>query len=403
MKKVAIIILSIIAFVACSKDEMLRHNAPAEIGFHTSAGNMVRAVYSNSTLEQFCVWGIYHNEEEGVTRYVFDGAEVNKQSDGSWSYGGKKYWPQNGVIDFLGVYPSKSAAQAILDLRTGEPVADISYTMSDEKREISLTAQRTSSQMNYAAQLPDVIYAVAEDQTKENSVDGSVTMRFRHATSQVRFEIKNENPMWTIKFRPDSAIVICNVRSKGVYTLPSATTSTDEAVYGTWAYEADDYADFTFFTGTNVYVEGMDETLNENGYIRPSAFMRNGEEAMILPCQNVAWDPSSGLSATDAAQTGSYFVIWCRVEVTTPSMNEGTEPFCIWGDVDAATTDESYYAPIYVPFAVDWQQHSRYKYTFAFGRGLAYNEDGTDAVVPLAFQTTVEEFIASAENLGVGN
>ncbi len=401
MKKIAIILLSIIALVACSVDESVEHYPLEDIVFQPSTRNVVRSIYDNNSFQHFNVWGIYNND--GVSHYVMDGLAVNKQSDGSWSYDGNKYWPEKGTVDFYGIYPSSSVAETIMDPRTDTPVAEVNYTVSDARQEIHFKALRAKESMNYAAALPDLIYAVSKEQSKLSS---PVSMMFRHAVSVVRFEIKNESSWWTIRFRPDSAVVICNVNSEGTYTLPDVNTSADAATKGSWEFTDKKHQNFTVFTGSDVFVEGMKKE-NENGYIRPagskenvnSPFMKNGKSAVMLPCTATAWDPESG-PATAATQNGAYFKIYCRVEVNTPSMQEGTPSYVLWGDLDAkGPTDEGYYAPVYVPVAIDWEEGVNYKYTFAFGRGLAYDENGNPSVVPLTFSTKAESFTETAENL----
>lgn len=400
MKKIAIILLSIIALVACSVDESVEHYPLEDIVFQPSTRNVVRSIYDNNSFQQFYVWGIYNND--GVSHYVMDGLAVNKQSDGSWSYDGNKYWPEKGTVDFYGIYPSSSVAETIMDPRTDTPVAEVNYTVSDARQEIHFKALRAKESMNYAAALPDLVYAVSKEQSKLSS---PVSMMFRHAVSVVRFEIKNESSWWTIRFRPDSAVVICNVNSEGTYTLPNVNTSADAATKGSWEFTDKKLQNFTVFTGSDVYVEGM-KPENEYGYIRPagseknvnSPFMKKGESAVMLPCTATAWDPESG-PATAATQNGAYFKIYCRVEVNTPSMQEATSPYVLWGDLDAEPTDEGYYAPIYVPVAIDWKEGMNYKYTLAFGRGLGYDENGNPSVVPLTFSTKAESFTETAENL----
>lgn len=390
MKKTAIIILSIIAFVACSDIEIVEHYPDTEIDFSISTGKVVRATYDNTNFNQFYVWSIYNND--GATQYIMDGIPVNKSGE-SWSYGGKKYWPVEGVVDFVGIYPSTGVAQTVKDPRTNTPAASVNYTVSDAKREIRVAALRGSNVTGYPSNLPDVIYAVAEDKTKDSEA-GKVAMNFRHAMAQAKFEIKNENPMWTIRFRPDSAIVLCNIRQSGTYALPTVTTSTGVETSGSWDewnHSTNPPQDFTIFTATEAYVEGM-TAANANGYIRPDVFMKNGEFSNLFPCANAKWDHTSGVAATAASQTGSYFVVWCRVEVNTPSMNDGTAPFVIWGDVNAKPTDKGYYLPIYAPVEINWKEGICYKYTFAFGRGLAYNEDGSANIVALTFSTEASSF-----------
>lgn len=400
MKKIAIIILSIIAFAGCSEIEVVAHYPDTEIDFRASTGGMVRATtYNNTNFNQFYVWGIYDNN--GATQYIMDGIPVNKVSDG-WSYDGKKYWPAEGVVDFVGIYPSTAVAQTVLDPRTNTPSSSVAYTVSEAKREIRFEALRASADANYATASPDVLYAVAEDCTKDSKA-GDVQMTFRHAMNQMKLEIKNENPMWALRFRPDSAVILHNVRHKGTYTLPSGSTTTGVDTLGSWnAWPSADAQpeDFTVLTGSDVFVEGMTDA-NEKGYIRPGVFMKNGESAFMVPCTAVKWEPKNGPANE---QDGAYFEIWCRIEVTTPSMKEGTAPFVLWGDLNAETAaDEGYYKPVFVPVEINWNEGICYKYTFAFGRGLGYNEDGTTSVVPLTFSTDVESFTDTADSLYVTN
>lgn len=395
MKKVAIILLSIIALFACSDDVFVEKYPEPTIDFLPSAGMLLRGVNTTENLRYFRVWGV-NIDDAGAVKYVFDGAPV-KLADGAWNYGDKKYWPLEGNVDFLAVYPAHPDADTIMDPRTNTPCSAIFHTMSDTQREVRFKALYNGKDSTYVAMMPDLIYAVAEDQVKQES---DVILKFRHAMAQVKFEIKNENPRWNIYFRPDSAVVLCNIRSRGSYTLPSKST-TEDGSRGTWVINEDQHQHFTVLTGSDVFVEGMIPA-NEHGYIRPAwkeeninaPFMKNGEPAMVLPCQVPEWDVKTTTPkvATADDQHGAYFMLWCRVE----SVQNG-ETFTIWGNVDAQPTDDDYYMPVYVPLTVNWQEGYCYKYTLALGRGLGYNADGTHAAVPLSFSTSVEEFIKDAD------
>lgn len=401
MKKTAIIVLSILAFVGCSDIEVIEHYPDAEINFYSSADNMVRATtYDNKTFEQFFVWGVYNNN--GAIQYIMNELPVNKVS-GSWSYEGKKYWPAEGEVDFVGIYPSTTIAQTVLDPRTNTPSSSVSYTVSEAAREIRFSALRANAKANYATALPDVLYAVAEDMTKDSEA-GNVQMTFRHAMNQIKLEVKNENPMWALRFRPDSAVILHNVRHKGTYTLPSSSTTTGVDTLGSWsAWPLADAQpeDFTILTGSTLELLTFNSADDKQNYIRSGVFMKDGANAFMVPCHAAPWEPSTGVAAKD--QDGAYFEIWCRVEVTTPSMNEGTAPFVIWGDIDAKTAaDEGYYKPVFIPVEVNWKEGICYKYTFAFGRGLGYNEDCTPATVPLTFSTEASSFTdAGAQDVTV--
>lgn len=381
MKRALIIILTTFAFVACSKDDVVMEYKGQVIDFRPTTGRAMRStVYDATTFSSFRVWGYYANGS--ASSVMMDNVEVTKQSDGSWGYTDTKYWPVEGEIDFVGLYPTAAEVEQglFIDHRTNENLVSISHDgfATGANRQIIVTALRESESMHFSSHLPDVIYAVTENQQKQAT---DVQMNFRHAMTQVKCRIKNENPDFTIEFKPDCAVEIHNIRSKGTYTLPSATTTSGDetaATRGVWSFSADDFESFDIFTAANPKIEGMTAD-TEYGYISTSEFMKDNTPAMFFPCQATAWDVTDGSAS---AQNGAYFVVHCRVLFQRGTM---TQPYYLLG---TATSYDS----IYVPIDIDWKEGHLYTYTFAIGKGAGYTEEGDSSIVPLTFSTTIEDF-----------
>lgn len=386
MKRALIIILTTFAFVACSKDDVVMEYRGEAIDFNASTGNITRAEDDKSYTEnvpQFHVWGYYTN---GATSAIKMKDVLVKKSGDSWSYDNIQYWPKDGVIDFIAINPTATevAAGQYKDHRTGQDLVAISHDgfATGANRKVTVTAKRKDASMHYSPYLPDLIYSVTEDQSRQAT---AVQMHFRHAMTQVKCKVKNENEDFLLEFLPHCAVEIHNVKSKGTFTLPAYTTvidSTDDKTFGTWSVAADDFASFDIFTQANPKINGF-ETLTGDpkraGYIDTGYFMDTSKpSAMFIPCNVPEWDETKGAAS---AQNGAYFVVYCRVSYQMGTMNKR---YYLLGDKDEANNIDRYEA-IYAPVTIDWKPGYCYIYTFTFGQGIGYTEDGKPSAVPLSF------------------
>ena len=388
MKRALIIILTTFAFVACSKDDVVMEYRGEAIDFNASTGNITRAEDDKSYTEnvpQFHVWGYHTN---GATSAIKMNDVLVKKSGSSWSYDNIQYWPKDGVIDFIAINPTATevAAGQYKDHRTGQDLVAISHDgfATGANRKVTVTAKRKDASMHYSPYLPDLIYSVTEDQSRQAT---AVQMHFRHAMAQVKLRVKNENHDFTLEFKPNAAVEIHNIKSKGTFTLPNKTTipdTDDSDTYGEWSFDANDYATFDVFTGENPYVVGMTEE-NRYGYISTGNFLKDGRMATLLPCQVPGWVTENGPASE---QKGAYFVLYCRVSYQRGTM---AQRYYLIGDKDEANNIDRY-DPIYVPVTINWQPGYCYSYCFAFGKGVGYIETGEPSTVPLTFSLDVTPY-----------
>ena len=358
------------------------------IDFNASTGNITRAEDDKSYTEnvpQFHVWGYHTN---GATSAIKMNDVLVKKSGSSWSYDNIQYWPKDGVIDFIAINPTATevAAGQYKDHRTGQDLVAISHDgfATGANRKVTVTAKRKDASMHYSPYLPDLIYSVTEDQSRQAT---AVQMHFRHAMAQVKLRVKNENHDFTLEFKPNAAVEIHNIKSKGTFTLPNKTTipdTDDSDTYGEWSFDANDYATFDVFTGENPYVVGMTEE-NRYGYISTGNFLKDGRMATLLPCQVPGWVTENGPASE---QKGAYFVLYCRVSYQRGTM---AQRYYLIGDKDEANNIDRY-DPIYVPVTINWQPGYCYSYCFAFGKGVGYIETGEPSTVPLTFSLDVTPY-----------
>lgn len=361
------------------------------IDFNASNGNITRADEQKPTftnnVPQFHVWGYHINGASSSVK--MNDVLVEKTSEGVWEYSPKQYWPKEGVIDFVAINPTATEVTAgeYVDHRVaGQNVVKLEHDgfTTGENRKVTVTAQRKDATMNYNSYLPDLIYSVSEDQSRQSTAVG---MHFRHAMAQVKLRVKNENHDFTLEFKPNAAVEIHNIKSKGTFTLPNKTTipdTDDSNTYGEWSFDANDYATFDVFTGANPYVVGMTEE-NRDGYISSGNFLKDGRLATLLPCQVPGWVPENGPASE---QKGAYFVLYCRVSYQRGTM---AQRYYLIGDKDEANNIDRY-DPIYVPVTINWQPGYIYSYCFAFGKGVGYIETGEPSTVPLTFSLDVTPY-----------
>lgn len=365
------------------------------IDFNASNGNITRAdenvpTFTNN-VPQFHVWGYHINGASSSIK--MNDVLVEETGEGVWEYSPKQYWPKEGVIDFVAINPTKTEVEAgkYKDHRTNQNLVTLSHDgfATNANRKITVTAQRKDATMNYSPCLPDLIYAVSEDMSRQAAAVG---MHFRHAMAQVKCKVKNENGDFLLEFRPNCAVEIHNVKSTGTFTLPSSTTvadSNDSNTYGTWKVNDDDHATFDIFTKKNVSINGFENLTDDperEGYIDTGYFMDTSKpSAMFIPCSVPEWVPENGPASE---QKGAYFVIYCRVSYQKGTM---AQRYYLIGDKDEANNIDRY-DPIYVPVTINWQPGYCYTYCFASGKGIGYIETGEPSTVPLTFSLDVTPY-----------
>lgn len=362
MKKFLIGTMAVAALASCSQDELVQSN-DKEISYSVAANKGSRAedIFCNNNLPaSFRVWA----KTADGTNYIL-GDEIKKTADGWVDQVATRYWPA-AALDF---FAEVNAGDAF-NWNGGSPTID-NFTVPTD-----VTAQK------------DLLYSVVAGATK--GTNNTVAFNFRHALSQVVFKAVNKNAKLHIII---DGVTVGNLTATNTFTYPTVTTddnyinhdgtNTDALpMQGTWAAIAapgnTDYAvSFAPVTLTST-VQDL-TTSTADGVAGASTAM------MLLPQTTTAWDvtPGNYLPAGDAAQTGTYFLVKCKI-------------YNIAGDVYTEGDVQLYDGYAAIPVAIDWKQGYKYTYTFIFDKGNGGLEpdptDPTPVLDIMKFTVSVDDF-----------
>lgn len=188
MKKLFVGVLAIAGLVACAQEEVLRTQAPGQIGFDGAyVENAVRAAEDPSTttdnLTAFDVWG-YMTDGTGI---VFN-REVVSGGTGAWDYVNKQYWVPGKVYRFFALAPSQSENVEITlhqDAYTNA-IQTLAFTNVDGTEDLLYASKEDVAAPAQGAQTAD-----------------KVTFAFDHILSKIKFAftngIENENAYIVVK------------------------------------------------------------------------------------------------------------------------------------------------------------------------------------------------------------
>ena len=176
MKKLFISALAIASLVACSKDELVKQQSPAAIGF---AGAFVENATRSSDpstktadLTAFKVWA-FMDETDGT---VFEDQEVTKNGD-AWTYSPLQYRTP-GHTYYFGALAPMNSENWVLDTANANKLGAgvVSFTNVDGTE--------------------DLLYAATSVTTDDdiNKQPESVNLTFNHLLSKVKFSFTNSFP-----------------------------------------------------------------------------------------------------------------------------------------------------------------------------------------------------------------
>lgn len=400
MKKIIFGAMAAAALLACSKEQVIEQNrANDEIGFSVVAENQTKAaaVYGSSNMmEEFSVAATHNNS------WYFQKDTIAYQNHAWVNKTATRYWSAEGTHDFYAIVNGKMNLTAIAEAPAAPTV---NFTPGTD-----------------VAKQKDLLYAVAADQKKSN---GTVTLNFRHALSQIQFMARNTNPNLHVKI---SGVQVGNIPGEGTFTYPTKSTNlTTETVVGEWTYKTPTDYTVTFDEGDEVDVAGNNTSVPLT--CTPEYSM------LLIPAETEAWAPTTGggnngegtednipeqegqlpeiydpdpqslamrryrtASAGASDVTGSYLAVKCQIYNVA-----GT---------DYANTDVCIYEGwAMIPAEFKWAQGNKYIYTFVFGEGdFGYNggngdtptptptPDGEKVLTAMNYTVTVDDFTPVTES-----
>lgn len=396
MKKVLLGTLAVLTLAACSKDEVVQQNPNDAISFTATTGKAVsRAAdgYCNKSLPgDFQVWaaaqGKSYFENEKYVKYndAASGDPVYKYKPND---GVMRYWPATGTVDFFATKNENGTETFTFSGTTSLAFAGfaVNGTVSEQK---------------------DFIYAVNKEATKTSVSDGTTTLNFRHALSQIEFQAKNENSKIYVEI---DGVSVKQVNSVGDFSVnvetannfidhAFGTTADTDTRSGrcTWANQ-DTKADYDVtFTAIPVATTATSLTVtDDSGEFNPNTMY-------LLPQTLTAWNKSAAASS----QTNSYFIVNALIYNVAGASVDKVNDIVVWGTYDSGTDSwQTKPIAIPVPASTKWEDGKRYVYTFVFttdGNG-GYDPTTNDPVLtPIKLSVTVDDFVdAGNSNVNMGD
>jgi len=379
MKKIFFGVLGLLALASCSNDELIEVNRDGdEIAFSVVTNSPSRAdsVLCNALLpNNFSVWAMHQSKT-----YI-QGDLVEKKDGNKWeNVSGNRYWPNEGDVTFFAHHNAGTG----FAWNNGSPT--VNFTVGG-----TVAAQK------------DFVYA-KKTQGKPNDNVGQVTLNFRHALSQVVFMAKNTNPNLYVEIY---GVSVCKVKGEGTFTYPTndtdanmvdnetdashdgtftgPTISYEDGSWGTWALsgENQDY-DVTF---NKVELTGSKSATAVSLTNNATGTEFNTNAMLLLPQTTTAWNTTT----KPAEQTGSYFLVKCKIYNVADGTVDTSNDVCLWGG------DEADGKNVAIPVSLTWTQGKKYIYTFVFGDGNGGYDPDPDTpkpvLVPITFNVTVDDFV----------
>ncbi len=346
MKKILLVALAAITLASCAKNEVVELNEGNAISFRAWTSNAGRVAPTTTlSIADFTVWAYTATSN----KLYMNAVEVTKDG-GAWDYTPHQFWPAE-ELHFYAVSPSTKAG---LVAAAADKVQVVDFV-----------------QELVAGSQTDLLYAVNKDEARK---DTAVQVAFDHALSQISFQALNSNNGAAGIEVVIEGITVAQVNQKGTFTLPIATvtSATDKvatAEQAAWDVTAAQLGNF---------VAGMAAASQTVGDAAAELTDAAEGRLLLLPQTTTAWDPAVRTS-------GSYFLVNCTVK-------DKTSNIYLWA-VDATAGGAK---QVYIPFAADWAPGKHYIYTFQFGEGAGYDEDGEEVIVPITFDVTVDSFADGA-------
>lgn len=383
MKKIFFGCLAVVAMTACSNEETLMEQNPANaIKFAVTTERNSRAadIYCGNNMHtQFTVDAVV--PQDGTTKAYITGDLIQKEGEKWVDQSGTRYWP-DGNVTFFG--------HVNADEREGG-----ANKFDFNNRSVNFTVNG-----DVAAQ-KDLMYAT---KTQAKTQNQQVTLNFRHALSQVVFYAKNTNKNLYVEIK---GVSVGNVSSKGTYVLPAndtdgginhgATTEDEGLVRGTWTPTAFDALTNKFDVALSakvpvVYNEGAqnltDHTVNDdNGHA--DGAKNFGNAMLLLPQTTEAFDVENFQTSE-----GTYFLVKCKIWNVADAAKgfDATSDVLLWGG-----EGEEGFKNALVPVAFAWEQGKKYVYTLVFGNGNGGfdpdPENPKPVLLPISYEASVDEFV----------
>lgn len=358
MKKIIIGALSLLAMVACSKNQVIDENRDDKvIEFGVVANSLTRAetVYSNTNMpESFTVWATF----DGKT---FIDGDVIAYQNGKWvNTTTTRYWPA-GCSD-----TKKVTFYAYVNDEGSFDATSLAYGL----------AQFSNFTVN-----PDVTKQKDFLVATAYASSGPVNLEFKHALYQITYNAKCTNKNMRVVI---DGVTICNVADKNSVMWVNARGQESCA----WEYLEVGDSDFAVeFDSVTLDSENVAQTLT----------IPNSKNALLLvPFNNQnegTWNPATEKLAET---THAYFLVKCAISNVV-----GDDEIMLWGakNQDGTYATKEIAIPIPGEHLISFDSGKQCIYTFVFGQGNGgYNPDDNKPVLtPVDWTVKVKDFESATE------
>ena len=324
------------ALASCAKDSVKEVNNGRAIDFRVATQTRATET-TTANLSTFYVTAIDAKGSNYFTNAAF--TKIEEYFSSSPAY----YWPGDGSnLNFYAYAPAAETLGAIVTInKTTKTLAGFSPAAEFADQKDFVTATATGS--------------------KANETTG-VALTFDHQLTQIEVKARNANEAYVYKIK---GVRIAQPLSKANFdfTTKQWTPGTDKAIY---------QVQYSNEITLNTYGQCIMET--------------EGDNAMLIPQQLVAWDPENDKTN---AKKGAYLSVYAQVETA-----EGAR---VYPKVDGMD-----YAWLAVPVDTKWEAGYKYVYTLDFTNGAGYSDplDGPETGEqvlggPIKFTMTVNTWTAN--------
>ena len=296
------------ALASCAKDSVKEVNNGRAIDFRVATQTRATET-TTANLSTFYVTAIDAKGSNYFTNAAF--TKIEEYFSSSPAY----YWPGDGSnLNFYAYAPAAETLGAIVTInKTTKTLAGFSPAAEFADQKDFVTATATGS--------------------KANETTG-VALTFDHQLTQIEVKARNANEAYVYKIK---GVRIAQPLSKANFdfTTKQWTPGTDKAIY---------QVQYSNEITLNTYGQCIMET--------------EGDNAMLIPQQLVAWDPENDKTN---AKKGAYLSVYAQIETA-----EGSR---VYPNVDGME-----YAWLAVPIDTKWEAGYKYVYTLDFTNGAGYSD-----------------------------
>lgn len=352
---------SVLALGACSSDDVLQSSINSDaISFAVTNSATSRAAqsYCNSNMPaSFKVSAQIH----GQSGFYFENDMATREGESTvYSTSTPRWWPEEGSLDFHAWVNDDGT---------------YSFDQSSNKAQFVNFAPKAG-----VSEQLDLLYGVAMDQSK---AAGNVKLNFRHALSQIVFSARTEATSYNVAVK---GVKIGHLNNQGTFTFGGVST-TDNYVNHTDQPNGNEgvikggAGVWTLNGGLSTYATSFTKVTLTNDNVELTKVEHEGGpdgSLLLLPQHQDAWVPAAAAGNADAAGfKGAYFLL--DVELTN---DKGVN---------------LYTGEMAVPVEINWEQGTRYRYTFVFTDGNGGFTPDPDDPKPvlggIKYDVTTDDFV----------